>query len=371
MGYRKSLAATLCAGLALATTSITPALAHTDLVVVNFGGSAARAQMLGLIQPFEELTGKFVEMEEYNGGIEDIRRQVEAANVKWDVVDMEYSDLIQACDEGLLEPIDTASLPDAADGTAATEDFREGALHECGVGNVIWATVYAYEGDRFGDNGPTTIADFFDLETFPGKRGIREDPRGLLEWALMADGVPPGEVYQVLSQPEGLDRAFSVLEAIRSDIVWWSRGPDPARLLEDGTVSMSMAWNGRLYRPMVELGRDIRIVWDGQIWEYDLFAIPKGSRHLDTAREFIDYATSTEQLANWTNYISYGPSRVSSVASIPEEVEPHLPTAEANMTNALRYDSQWWAENIEAIRPRFNAFSTPLSIAEGAQTGRF
>ncbi len=348
----------------------TQAPAHSDLTLVNFGGSAARAQMLALLRPWEKQTGSYAEMAEYNGGIEEIRRQVEAANVTWDVIDMEYSDLIQACEEGLLEVIDAGTLPPGADGTAAGEDFRDGALHECGVGNLVWSTVYAYGGASF-DTAPGTIADFFDVETFPGKRGIRRDPRGILEWALMADGVAAGEVYAVLDTPDGLNRAFDRLATIHSDIVWWERGPQPAQMLASGEVSMSMAWNGRLFRPIVERGEDIHIVWDGQIWEYDLFAIPKGSRNLQAALDFIRYATSTDKLAEWTSYISYGPARKSSEAKVSPEMAPLLPTSAANMANALRYDSQWWAQNIEAIRPRFEAFASPDFGKEGAQAGRF
>ncbi len=36
--------------------------------------------------------------------------------------------------------------------------------------------------------------------------------------ALLADGVPPGEVYKLLETPEGLDRAFNKLEALQPDL---------------------------------------------------------------------------------------------------------------------------------------------------------
>ncbi len=134
---------------------------------------------------------------------------------------------------------------------------------------------------------------------------------------------------------------------------------------------MTMAWNGRLYRSIVEEGREINIIWDGQVWEYDLFAIPKGSRNKRAALDFIKYATSTAKLAEWTSYISYGPARWSSTAKVSPKIEPMLPTNEANLSNALRYDSQWWAANIKRIQPRFDAFTSPDYGNEGARSGRF
>ena len=226
----------------------TPAAAHTDLTVVNWGGAAARAHMLALVRPFETFKGVEVNMEHYGGDMNDIRNQVEAANVKWDVVDFEYSDLIQLCEEGYLEPIDHATLPDGDDGTPAAEDFIADALPECAVGSIVWATVYAYSKIEFPADPPSTIADFFDVQKYPGKRGLRRDPRGALEWALMADGVKPDNVYATLATPEGVDRAFAKLDSIRNNLVWWSLGPQPARMLKGLCCKPDEGarWSGRV-----------------------------------------------------------------------------------------------------------------------------
>ena len=69
------------------------------------------------------------------------------------------------------------SLPAGADGTPAADDFLPGAVTECAVSTDIWSTVFAYDTTKFTGDGPTTVADFFDLEKFPGKRGLRRAPR--------------------------------------------------------------------------------------------------------------------------------------------------------------------------------------------------
>ena len=210
-----------------ALAAVSPARAHDDLTIVNFGGAQARSMMFAYVLPYEELQGIRVNMAEYNGGIDELRAQVESANVTWNAIDMEYSDLIRACDEGLLEELDHSFLAPGADGTAASEDFVDGALTKCGVGSTIWATVFAYKRGAFAGAGatPSRITDFFDVRKFPGRRGLRRDPRGTLEWALMGDGVPAEEVYATLSTPEGLNRAFAVLDSIKSSIVWWTPRP--------------------------------------------------------------------------------------------------------------------------------------------------
>ena len=59
-----------------------------------------------------------------------IKAQVEAGNVTIDVADVEFSDAVRLCDEGLLEAIDASMLPPAPDGTPASEDFIEGGIQD-------------------------------------------------------------------------------------------------------------------------------------------------------------------------------------------------------------------------------------------------
>ena len=144
--------------------------------------------------------------------------------------------------------------------------------------------------------GPTTAADFFDLTKFPGKRGLKKGAKAVLEFALLADGVPAAEVYAVLATPEGVDRAFAKLDTIKAETVWWEAGAQPPQLLADGEVAMTTAYNGRIFAAAVGEGKPFQIVWDGQIYENESYVVPKGAPNKDLALEFIKYATSTEGL---------------------------------------------------------------------------
>ena len=345
--------------------SFQTAQAHNDLTVVDWGGDLARAHMQAWIIPWENDNNKEASLVYYGGGIDEIRDQVNTTNVTWDVVDMEYSDLIQACNEGLLEKIDHANYPNSPG------DFIDGALaSDCGVGVYVWSTVYAYHTGAFEGASPTTIADFFDTATFPGKRGLRRDPRGTLEWALISAGVAPGNVYSTLATEEGLDQAFDELDRIKASIVWWSGGAEPAALLESGEVTMSAAWNGRLFRPMTEQNAPIDIVWDGQVWEIEFLAILKGSRNLVDAQHFVRYASSTESLAAVAEHIPYGPVRKTAQTRVKSNIKPHLPTENISDTS-LRFDSPWWAANIDRVRARFEAWIAPSSADIEGRGARF
>lgn len=323
------------------------------LTLVSWGGDYTRSQMLAYVKPYRQQSGEWASMETYNGGLEEIREQVETANVVWDVVDFELSDLVRGCQEGLLEKIDHSVLPPGQDGTPASEDFIPGAFTDCGVGQTVWSTVVAYNNDSVGETRPTTLADFFDVNKFPGKRGLRRDPRVIMEWALMADGVAPDQVYSTLDTAEGQARAFAVLDRIKTRIVWWESGSDPAKLLDAGEVMMTSVWNGRMFGPIAEEGKPFTILWDGQIWDIDSWGIPKGSDNVAKAMDFIRFSTASEQLAEQTKYITYGPARKSSMALVAESKKPLLPTADENMANALQSDAEWWATRHADLTAKF------------------
>jgi putative spermidine/putrescine transport system substrate-binding protein len=346
---------TAIAGAALGMTATLPAMAQS-LTVVSWGGAYTRSQVKAYHEPWEAKTGISINSEDYNGGLAQVKAQVESGNVTWDLVDVELSDAVRGCDEGLFVEIDTAILPPAPDGTPAMKDFLGGTITDCAVGQIVWSTVYAYDASKFPGAKPRSLADFFNVAKFPGKRGLRKNPKVNLEFALMADGVPRDKVYEVLGTSEGQDRAFAMLDSVKDTAVWWEAGAQPPQLLADGEVAMTTAYNGRLFNAIVNEKKPFVIVWDGQVWDLDLWAIPKGTRNLKNALEFVAFSTDT--VRNWyqSNYISYGPVRRSAQGLLSPEMEPHMPTAKANFRNALQNNYQFWADNQDELNERFNTW---------------
>ncbi len=348
--------------LILTTALMTPSLALAEITVMSWGGAYEKSQVEGYNKPFTAATGIPVTMVAVDNPNAPIKAMVEAGNVTVDVADVEYADAVRLCDEGLLEPIDAAILPAGVDGTPAVDDFLPGALTDCGVANIVFSTVYAYDSTKFTGAAPKTIADFFDTTTFPGKRGLRKGAKANLEMALMADGVPAADVYATLETPEGVDRAFAKLDTIKTDVVWWEAGAQPPQLLADGEVAMTTAYNGRIFAAATADAKPFVTVWDGQVYEYDVFVIPKGAPNLQGALDYIKFATSSESLAEQAKWISYGPARKSSAALIGMDntgtidMRPFMPTAAANLTNALPSSYEFWADRDSELNERFNSW---------------
>ncbi len=338
------------------------AAAAQEVNVVSWGGAYSVSQVEAYNKPFTEKTGIKVNMIDADNPASPLKAQVEAGNITGDVFDIEVSDAIRLCDEGALVEINPDDLPPAPDGTPAKDDFVPGALRECAVANIVWGTVIAYDTTKFPDGQPTLAADFFNLEKFPGKRGLPKNAKRTLYLALIADGVPAGEIYEKLATPEGVAQAFAKLDTIKDSVVWWEAGAQPPQLLADGEVTMATVYNGRIFDAIVSEGKPFDVIWDGQYMDLDMFAIPKGSPNPEAAMEYLKFATDTQRLADQAMYISYGPSRKSSAALVgmykdgKTAMAPHMPTNPANIVNAVLDDPEFWADHDVELNEQFNAW---------------
>ena len=348
--------------LTAALTGFAFAASAQEITVLGWGGAYTQSQIEAYHKPFAAQTGIKVNSADADNPAAPIKAQVEAGNVTIDVASVEIADAIRLCDEGLVLKIDPATLPAAPDGTAAVDDFIAGTLSDCMIPTDVFATAIAYDTTKFGGGAPQTIADFFDTTSFPGKRGLKKGAKATLEMALMADGVPAAEVYDLLVTDAGVDRAFAKLDEIKADAVWWEAGSQPPQLLADGEVAMTMAWNGRIFNAAMEEGKPFAILWDGQVFEWEGWVIPMGAPNLEAALEFVKFSTSTEPLAVAASWISYGPPRKSSAPLIGKshdgktDMAPHLPTSPENMMNALASSTQFWVDHDSELNERFNAW---------------
>ena len=347
---------------ALCVLAVSAQAQDKEVNVVSWGGAYEKSQVEAYNKPFNEATGIKVNMIAADNPATPLKAQVEAKNITGDVFDIETSDAIRLCDEGALVEIDPASLPAAPDGTAAADDFIPGALQDCAVANIFWGTVIAFDSTKFPDGKPSTAADFFDTAKYPGKRGLPKNPKRTLYLALIADGVPAADVYDVLGTPEGVDRAFAKLDTIKKDTVWWEAGAQPVQLLADGEVVMATGYNGRFFDAMVAEGKPFEIIWDGQYMDMDMFVVAKDSPNPEAAMEYLKFATATQLLADQAKWIAYGPARKSSAALVgmyqdgKTEMGPHMPTNPEHMTTAVMDDPEFWADHQAEMSERFNAW---------------
>lgn len=325
---------------ALAQESAGQDLEGRQMTFASAGGVYQETQQLAYTDPFAAEYGVEVFQD---GPVDDakIRAMAESGAPTWDVVDVSDSFLYPAAEDGLFEPIDYSIV----DREALVPEYT----HDFGVGSIVWSYNIGYNTEVYPEeNHPSSWADVFDLEKFPGKRtfpGI--SPAAVLEAALMADGVDPNELY-----PLDVDRAFAKLDTIKQDIIWWDTNSESQQLFVDGEVNLGMILNGRAY-DLAKQDVPIAVEWNGNIQSVDYFSVLKGAKNADVGMVFIQFASQPEQQAIMANEIAYAPTNPDAFPLIDQAVVPWLSTAPENREKGILINTEFWRENMTDVAAQF------------------
>ena len=369
MKTAKSLKPIMLVVVAALSAPAWPAADEIELTVVSWGGAATAAQTAAQHGPYMEANPhvKIVNDDSSPEAVARLRAMNEVGNITWDLVDVVAPDAIRLCDDGLALEIDyDKSLAAAPDGTSASKDFGNFVVSRCFIPQIVYSTTFGYRTDvaEWGGKTPQTIADVFDLEKFPGKRSLEKRPVNNMEWALLADGVPADEIYDALSTEAGVNRAFAKLDTIKDHVIWWSTGADTPQRLADGEVVIGSTYNGRLFSLIEENKQPVAMLWDWQVFDLDGWIVPAGlpPKREKAVLKYLYFATDTQRQADYTKYISYGPTRASSAPLVGKhgelgiEMSPHLPTDPANSKNSLLTNYEWWADHRDDLDQLFQAW---------------
>jgi putative spermidine/putrescine transport system substrate-binding protein len=334
----------LTASLALAAMAVVscgrPSKETGSLTIVSYGGGAyQQSHKDAFITPFAQISGVTAQSVAWNAEYGKLKSMVESKNVPWDVVEVTDAQFRRGKKDTLYQKL----APGKTEGV-----FLPNTIDEYGIANVYWGTVMAYDPAAFPNGAPQTWADFWDVKKFPGTRGLYDDPRGNLEFALLADGVPKESLY-----PLDYERAFKKLGTIKPYIrVWWNEGTQPVQLLQSKSVVLTSAWNGRIFA-LAREGVKIGYSWNGAALELDWWTIPRGSKNPNTASRFIYFASLPDKMAKQAEQIGYGPVNVTALDHLSDAVKAQLPTYEGNLRVAFVVDAGWWSENEAGMMKRW------------------
>ncbi len=166
-----------------------------------------------------------------------------------------------------------------------------------------------------------------------------------------------------------MTRALAKLDTIRPFIVWWSKSSEPLKMLADEKVVFTTMPNSALFDAAAKKQK-IGAIWDYQLYEMDVFAIPRGDPKKPMAMEFLHFATSTKALADVAGWVPYGPARKSSIKVVGNNPElgiamrPFLPTAPEHFHQAFQVDDAWWAAHGREIAPLWRVWVEGASASD-------
>jgi len=313
----------------------------SSMVIVSSGGKLEEAFIEAYYKPWTAKTG--IEILTGPNPPAKLKAMVEANSVEWDVMQVDSTIAATLGRQGLLEPIDY-SIVDRS-------DMIDGLTHQYFISSDVAGTVISWNTTHLKPAAvPQSWAEFWDFGRFGEQRGLLKRADQTLEIALMADGVPPAQLY-----PLDVDRALRSLDRIKPRTDWWSSGAQGAQILIDGDVAAAMEWSGRVDEPKGR-GAPVDFHFNQALFTCDSWVVPKGARDVRRSMEFIAFAMQPDRQAAYSHYIPYGPVNKKALALIEPAVLAKLPSSPQNFPKGVFENFDWWAENGAQTIARFNTW---------------
>lgn len=313
--------------------------ADDRLVFANYGGSWEQAMRKAWMDPFTKETG--IQVVSASGNtLGRMQAMVEAGKVEWDLVEGTPDLASVGIQKGLLEPLDFKVIDRSLmlDRPEFVSDYM--------VPGVILGRILVVN-QKLGPV-PPEWPSLFDVARFPGKRAFwTKADSGLLEIALMADGVPADKLY-----PLDLPRAFKKLDTIKQDILWFETVTQSEQFMRDGQAVMGLLADGRAYN-VKNSGGPVEILPEASILLWSVLVVPKGAPNKQAAMKFLSYIyTVKAQVAIAMEY-NYGPIMQKAIEQLPPERVALISGGPSTKGKGVFLNSAWWNENLERVTEQF------------------
>jgi putative spermidine/putrescine transport system substrate-binding protein len=316
------------------------ATAANELVFVGFGGTYQEGQAKALFEPFEKETGIKV-IQTTGVDLAKLQAQVQTKNVEWDLISLPDRQRYTAVRQGLLQKLNYSAID--------AKDVVPELVTEYAVGAVTIPMQLTYSTTAYPtpESAPKTWQDFWDPKKVQGSRGAYNAPPYMLEFALIADGVPKDKLY-----PLDVERAFKSLDRVKPDVrVWWTQFPQPGVLLKSGEITMT-PWT-RAISLMLQ-GEPFGISYEGAALTFEAWVVPTGAPHADNAMKFINWALQPKPQAELTKYIAFGPTNNNAMQYVDEKLKPLLSSNPDNIKKGFFLSGDWWGPNLEKVTEQWN-----------------
>lgn len=339
----------LAVAAALGILAAGPSQAQSTVTFTGWGGITQDAVLQNLFAGADKLGLKI--KADRHGAWPGVKAHLMSGAPGWDLTEIGFARCEQASQANTLLPLDYKVV----DKSVVPEKL---ALPNY-IGLYTFTYGIGYQKKKYPKDRPKSWADFYDVKKFPGRRSMIGEGLYAFESALIADGVPPQDVYKVLKAPGGVDRAFKKLEEIKPHVsIWWKSTGEIMQAMHDGEVDMAIFPNGRAMA-LVKDGVPIGFEWNQSFMDTECLMIPKNAANPQGAFKLINLALEPRNQANFAAAIGYGPVNLKAYDTgiLKPEQLAWLPTAPANLDKQVMVDQTWYASReAEEAYIRFSKF---------------
>jgi len=330
---------------ALGIAAGTPAHARAKrLVIADWGGATDEAFMSAWGRPYQDAHGVDVVSDVTGPSIGRIKAMVESRAVTWDLCDSNAGESEYLGENKLVEEVDYSIVNPA--------NVFPDAKFRWGVSSYYFSYVLAYDTEKV--KAPESWADFWNLKDFPGKRALRKNVTGMCECAMLADGVAPDKVYEVLSSPGGIERAMEKFREIRDHVIFWNSGAQSADLLRNHEVVMANIWSTRASTLKRDSAGKITWTWNGGLLVPSVWVVPRGNpAGPKAAFEFANYALTPENQIALLKATGNGPSNPAAAPMVPDDLKFYDPSQPEHRKVQIPLSTAWYAKFQDRARDQY------------------
>ncbi|MES1926682.1 ABC transporter substrate-binding protein [Salinisphaera sp. T31B1] len=305
--------------------------------VTCWGGAYEDAVRTSFAQPFEKATGIRVNLVN-NADLARMKVQVQNRRISWDVFDSIGPQIMAGSKQGMWEKIDT-SIVDTSGLIQQTGDDN--------VGTYFYAGGIGFDPKRNPQGQhPETFEQFWDVDRFPGRRGLRSRISENLEMALLADGVAPDALY-----PLDIERGFAALDRIKPHVrKWIETTPQTVSLIASGDLDFTYTYLSRVL-PAQRAGTSVAMSMKQTLNSLEYLAVPRHGRNTEAAMQYVNFCLQPENQAKFCEMVEFSPNAEKALSLVDADARARMP--DMNSANAIVIDDEWWGEHFDDLQRRF------------------
>ena len=246
--------------------------------------------------------------------------------------------------DGILEKLDYSKLP-------KSKGAIPGTMGDYAVAPYVTVYMAAYRTEPYKENPPKSWADFWNVEKFPGKRSLGTWVGGVLEAALMADGVEPAKLY-----PLDEARAFKSLDKLKPHIRAFhdtQSNTQAKQMLFQGDVDMMLTWATDFIAARNQ-GQPYDVIYNQGFYFSPAVGIAKGSKFVTECYQILNSFFDPDQELAFINAWPTTPAQPI-VAERMTEVQKKS-VALSHIPEMVHLDRDWYAKNQARVQHSYDSW---------------
>ena len=269
-----------------------------------------------LIEKFEKETGIDVVIDTYDSN-DTLLAKLKAGATGYDLVVPSQHYVKIMIDEGLLQKVDVASMPNFANVDPRWKNPEWDPNQEYSAPWQWGSTSFSFRSDLYSGKGESLKEFFEPSDEIKGRLQVFDAPEEIYNMANIYLGLP-----FCSEDPEDAKKVLALLEGQKPFVLTYSSESMNDKLAT-GEVIMASHWNGMSLLGRQEGNPNIVYAYpkEGIVGWFDSLVVPVGAQNVEAAKKFMNFVMDPENIAMESNFAAYANGILGSAQYMDESLK--------------------------------------------------